>query len=448
MGIYKFKLPDVGEGMAEGTVGKWHVKVGDTIKKDADLVQIENDKSVQEIPSPVGGVIKKIVVPAGDTANVGDTLVEIQTKGGNDSTEEHATNEEQSSKEVAASEKTTQNSNQTKSKDVTQSETKPVINRQLTPQDHSLPVLAMPSVRAYAREKGVDLTKIKGTGNHGQVLKTDVNNYLNQGNSTEKKIVPTQDLRESEIQSAFQRAVVENNGVHEHHEKMDSIRLATAKSVARSVSEIPHVTMFDEVIVDKLWDHRNKFKGKAAKQNIHLTFMPYIVKALAVVAKEYPILNSSIDMDKREIIYKDDINVGIATETNRGLFMPNIKNADQLSMFEIARQIEDNTHAIEEGSLSANKVQNGTIAITNIGSIGGGYFTPIINYPEVAILGIGRIENQPVVDANDAESVTVGKVMKLSLSIDHRVIDGATAQKVLNRLKELLADPELLLMEG
>ena len=303
----------------------------------------------------------------------------------------------------------------------------------------------MPSVRAYAREKGVDLTKVTGTGNHNQITKSDVENYLNNG-ETGKKVVPTEDLRERSVNQINNAQSQE--GMHEHREKMDSVRLATAKLVSQSVSEIPHVTLFDEVVVDKLWNQRNNIKEKAAKRGVHLTFMPYIVKALAIVAKEYPILNSSVDMDNAEIIYKDDINIGVATETSRGLFMPNIKNADRLSMFEIARQINQDKTLIESGELDSNKVKNGSISITNIGSIGGGYFTPIINYPEVAILGIGRIQNQPIVDPQDDQKLTVGKVLKLSLVVDHRAIDGATAQQALNRLKELLADPELLLMEG
>lgn len=431
MGTYKFKLPDVGEGMAEGTVGKWLVKVGDTIKKDADLVQIENDKSVEEIPSPVEGVVEKIVVPEGDTANVGDTLVEIKTDSDEDAADDSSSDKKEQVKEEKAN---------------TNAQPKAVpAKKKLTPQDHSLPVLAMPSVRAFAREKGVDLTKVTGTGNHNQITKSDVENYLNNG-ETGKKVVPTEDLRERSVNQINNAQSQE--GMHEHREKMDSVRLATAKLVSQSVSEIPHVTLFDEVVVDKLWNQRNNIKEKAAKRGVHLTFMPYIVKALAIVAKEYPILNSSVDMDNAEIIYKDDINIGVATETSRGLFMPNIKNADRLSMFEIARQINQDKTLIESGELDSNKVKNGSISITNIGSIGGGYFTPIINYPEVAILGIGRIQNQPIVDPQDDQKLTVGKVLKLSLVVDHRAIDGATAQQALNRLKELLADPELLLMEG
>ena len=328
MGVYAFKLPDVGEGMAEGTIGKWYVQEGDSIKKDDDLVQIENDKSVEDLTSPVTGKIKKIIVQEGDTANVGDPLIEIETAGDVPAEDQPSTKDSKSEAKPAKAAASTQRSN---------SQPAPT-PWQMTPQDHSLPVLAMPSVRAYAREKQVDLTQLKGTGNHGQILKADVDLFLSNQNGTASKIVPQQDLRENQSVSSGSTQPVSGG---ERREKMSSVRLATAKSVSRSVQEIPHVTLFDEVVVDQLWDHRNKFKKMAADKGIHLTFMPYVVKAFAVVAKEFPIFNASLDMDQHEIIYKNDINVGIATDTERGLFMPNIKNADRLSMFEIAKQIED-----------------------------------------------------------------------------------------------------------
>ena len=211
------------------------------------------------------------------------------------------------------------------------------------------------------------------------------------------------------------------------------------------MGEIPHVHIFDEVVVDKLWAHRKKYKELAASRDVKLTFLAYIVKALAVVMKEYPVFTSSVDMDNNEIVYKDFVNVGIATDTPRGLFMPNIKNADRLSLFNIARAISENTAKAKDGKLTATDMRNGGMSITNIGSVGGGYFTPVINWPEVAILGIGRITQEPVVLD---DKVQVARVMKLTLAFDHRVIDGATGQSAMNRLKELLADPELLLMEG
>ncbi len=427
--VYQFKLPDIGEGIAEGTVGEWHVKVGDTISADDDLVQIENDKSVEELPSPVAGTITKILVPEGEVAEVGDVLVELAVAAG------------QGNASASAVAKATPAAAPTGAKPAA------TVGQA---QDHSLPVLAMPSVRAYAREQNVDLTKVNGSGNHGQVLRTDVDAFIaNGGASPIEKVVPTTDLREEEVATspAKVKATVQALDAQwpEHREKMDQIRKATSKSVSRSVAEIPHVHIFDEVVVDKLWAHRKKYKELAASRDVKLTFLAYIVKALAVVMKEYPVFNSSVDMDNNEIVYKDFVNVGIATDTPRGLFMPNIKNADRLSLFNIARAISENTAKAKDGKLTATDMRNGGMSITNIGSVGGGYFTPVINWPEVAILGIGRITQEPVVLD---DKVQVARVMKLTLAFDHRVIDGATGQSAMNRLKELLADPELLLMEG
>ena len=428
--VYQFKLPDIGEGIAEGTVGEWHVKVGDTIAVDDDLVQIENDKSVEELPSPVAGTVTKILVPEGEVAEVGDVLVELAVSAGQGNATATASTPAEATQPAA-----------------TVAPAKAVGGQ---PQDHSLPVLAMPSVRAYAREQNVDLTKVSGSGNHGQVLRTDVDAFIaNGGASPVEKVVPATDLREEDKTETPAKVKATAQAMDakwpEHREKMDQIRKATAKSVSRSVAEIPHVHIFDEVVVDKLWAHRKKYKELAASRDVKLTFLAYIVKALAVVMKEYPVFNSSVDMDNNEIVYKDFVNIGIATDTPRGLFMPNIKNADQLSLFNIARAISENTAKAKDGKLTATDMRNGGMSITNIGSVGGGFFTPVINWPEVAILGIGRITQEPVVLD---DKVQVARVMKLTLAFDHRVIDGATGQSAMNRLKELLADPELLLMEG
>ncbi|WP_025020813.1 2-oxo acid dehydrogenase subunit E2 [Ligilactobacillus equi] len=424
--IYHFNLPDIGEGIAEGTVGEWHVKVGDTVKEDDDLVQIENDKSVEEIPSPVTGTVTAILVSEGETAEVGQPLVEFSVAAG----QGNATASAGTTPTAVAVPVTSANV--------------PVVGQ---PQDHSLPVLAMPSVRAYAREKGVDLAQVKGTGNHGQILKVDVDKFLTNGPATpENKVVPEVDVREAAPAKETAVAAVADAQFPEHREKMNGIRKATAKAVVRNVQEIPHIHLFDEVVVDKLWNHRKKYKELAASHDVKLTFLAYVVKALSVVMKEYPIFNSTVDMDNQESVFKDYINIGIATDTPKGLFMPNIKNADQLSLFNIARAISANTAKAKDGKLSSADMNHTGMSITNIGSVGGGFFTPLINWPEVAILGIGKIAQEPVVDAEG--EISVARVLKLSLAVDHRVIDGATAQKALNRLKELLSDPELLLMEG
>lgn len=235
-------------------------------------------------------------------------------------------------------------------------------------------------------------------------------------------------------------------GEAETREKMTPTRKAIAKAMVNSKHTAPHVTLHDEVEVSKLWDHRKKFKSIAAEKGTKLTFLPYVVKALAATVKAFPVLNASIDDASQEIVYKNYINIGIATDTDNGLYVPNVKNADAKGMFTIADEINDKAAQAHEGKLAAADMRNGSISISNIGSVGGGWFTPVINYPEVAILGVGTITQQPIVNAEG--EIAVGRVMKLSLSFDHRIVDGATAQKAMNNIKRLLADPELLLMEG
>ncbi|HIX36086.1 MAG TPA: 2-oxo acid dehydrogenase subunit E2 [Candidatus Limosilactobacillus merdigallinarum] len=418
--IYEFKLPELGEGMAEGTVGEWHVKEGDTIKEDDDLVEIENDKSTEGLPSPVSGTVTKILVQPDETAEVGQPLVQLKVAAGQGNVSiSTATSSEESSQPAAAPAAKTANA--------------PVA----ASADHSVPVLAMPSVRKFAREQGVDLSQIKGTGRHGQILKTDVESFKSQGATA----APAKAA--SEAAPAPKKAV--SSDWPEHTEKMSMVRKATAKAVNKAKDEIPMITVFDEVAVDKLWDHRKKYKQLAADKGVHLTFMAYLTKALAQVMKEYPILNSKVDMDNHQIQYRDYINVGIATDTPNGLYVPNVKHADWRPMFDIAKQISDNTAKAKDAKLNHEDMAHTGMTISNIGAIGGGWFTPLVNWPEVAILGMGRIAPEAVVEDG---KVVVAKVLKLSLTVDHRVIDGGTAQRAMNRLCELLGDPELLLMEA
>ena len=227
---------------------------------------------------------------------------------------------------------------------------------------------------------------------------------------------------------------------------MSNMRKIIAKTTRESKDISPHVTSFDEVEVSALMASRKKYKAVAAEQDIHLTFLPYIIKALVATCKKFPELNASIDDSTQEIVYKHYYNVGILTNTDHGLYNPNIKNADSKSMFEIAKEITENTQAAFDNKLSPESMAGRTISISNIGSIGGGWFTPVINQPDVAILGVGRIDKEPYV--NEDGEIVVGRMMKLSLTYDHRLIDGGLAQHALNYMNKLLHDPELLMMEG
>ena len=440
-GVFQFKLPDIGEGIAEGEIVKIDVKVGDTIAEDDILFEVQNDKSVEEIPSPVSGTITAVLVSEGTVARVGDVIVEIAAEG-------VAPVAAPSAPAAPAA-----------------SPSAPTASPAAAPaQPTGVPaasnpgklVLAMPSVRQYAREKGVDITAVVPTGKGGRVTREDIDNFggapvaapaveaapaAPAAAPASAPAAPSAPAAKSEPAKPFV-----GSAEREERVKLTPMRKAISKAMVNSKHTAPHVTLHDQVEVSKLWDHRKKFKDVAAAQGTKLTFLPYVVKALAVAMKKFPVLNASIDDASQEIVYKNYINIGIATDTDLGLFVPNIKDANTKSMFGIADEINALAAKAHEGKLTAADMGHGTITISNIGSVGGGWFTPVINYPEVAILGVGTIVREPVINEND--EIVIGRNMKLSLSFDHRIVDGATAQKAMNELKRLLADPELLLMEA
>lgn len=425
-GAYEFKLPELGEGMAEGDISSWLVKVGDTVKEDDPLVEIQNDKSVSELPSPVAGKIVEIVKQEGETAEIGDVLVKI------DDGKSHAA----SSDEGAPATQPAQDSTVTGT---------PAIS------DPNKLILAMPSVRQYARDKGIDISQVTLIGNHGQILRADIDNF----NGVAKPVAPAAAKPQAAPKEAPASTKASGQAIKpyksdqpelETREAMSPMRKIIAKSMRTSKDIAPHVTSFDDVEVSALMDNRKKYKQAAADQNIHLTFLPYIVKALVATLKKFPEFNASIDDTTQEVVYKHYYNIGIATNTDHGLYVPNVKNADSKGMFEIAKEITENTQAAYDNKLKPQSMKGGSITISNVGSIGGGWFTPVINQPEVAILGVGKIAKEPYV--NEDGEIVVGRMLKLSLSYDHRLIDGALAQNALNYMNSLLHDPELLLMEG
>ncbi|HGF7430611.1 dihydrolipoyllysine-residue acetyltransferase [Enterococcus faecium] len=431
-GVFQFKLPDIGEGIAEGEIVKWFVKPGDTINEDDTLLEVQNDKSVEEIPSPVTGTVKNVIVPEGTVANVGDVLVEIDAPGHNSAPSTSAPSAEAPKEKVETS----------GSASVVEAA------------DPNKRVLAMPSVRQFAREKDVDISQVSATGKGGRVTKEDIENFLAGGPSSApakseapEAAAPKEAAPAAESKPAAPAKPFKSNlGDLEERVAMTPTRKAIAKAMVNSKHTAPHVTLHDEVEVSKLWDNRKRFKEVAAANGTKLTFLPYVVKALTATVKKYPVLNASIDDANQEIVYKHYYNIGIATDTDHGLYVPNVKDADRKGMFAIADEINEKAKLAHDGKLSAEDMRNGTITISNIGSVGGGWFTPVINYPEVAILGVGTIAQQPIVNAEG--EIVVGRVMKLSLSFDHRIVDGATAQQAMNNIKRLLADPELLMMEG
>lgn len=445
---FQFKMPDIGEGIHEGDIVKWFVKPGDKVAEDDVLCEVQNDKAVVEIPSPVAGTVEEILVEEGQTATVGDVLIkfdapgyeDLQFKGdhGEEKTEANVQSTAESGQEIKKEEVKAEEAQEAKSEPTgagAQTEAEADPNRR---------VIAMPSVRKYAREKGVDIRLVSGSGKNDRVMKEDIDAFLN-GPSTTETVETTSPAKEETKAAAAAAPVIPEGEYPETREKMSGIRKAIAKAMVNSKHTAPHVTLMDEVDVEKLVAHRKKFKDVAAEKNIKLTFLPYVVKALVSALREFPALNTSIDDATDEIIHKHYYNIGIAADTDKGLLVPVVKRADTKSVFAISKEINELADKARSGKLAPNEMKGATCTITNIGSAGGQWFTPVINHPEVAILGIGRIAEKPIVRNGE---IVAAPVLALSLSFDHRIVDGATAQNALNQIKRLLNDPELLLMEA
>ncbi|MDL4841317.1 dihydrolipoamide acetyltransferase family protein [Aquibacillus rhizosphaerae] len=428
---FEFKLPDIGEGIHEGEIVKWFVKAGEEIKEDDVLCEVQNDKAVVEIPSPVEGTVKEVHFDEGTVATVGQTIITIdaegyEDEGGSEEPSEEAPKEEkpaEEEKKPAAAEKTSSAKEQTS--------------------DSNDRVIAMPSVRKYARENDVNISNVQGSGKNGRIIKADIDAFLN-GDQPETEKGEAQEQQDNVAPEASKQSVPEGQ-FPETREKMSGIRKAIAKAMVNSKTKAPHVTLHDEIDVTELVAHRKKFKAVAAEQDIKLTYLPYVVKALVSALRKYPILNASIDDATDEIVQKHYYNIGIAADTEKGLLVPVVKNADAKSIFAISQEINELAGKARDGKLGSDEMKGASSTISNIGSAGGQWFTPVLNYPEAAILGIGRIGEKPVV--RDGE-IVIAPVLSLSLSFDHRIVDGATAQLALNQMKRLLNDPQLIMMEA
>lgn len=430
---FEFRLPDIGEGIHEGEIVQWFVKPGQEVKEDDILAEVQNDKAVVEIPSPVDGTILEVLVEEGTLTTVGTVLLKIdapgyedlQLKGHHDEEEE----EETPAKEEAP----------VKEETVETSKAPEIVE----PSNTSKRVIALPSVRKFAREQGVDISVVEGTGKNGRVTKEDI---LNHGKQPAETAVASENTEETTQAPEVASTPVNLEGEFpETREKMSGIRRAIAKAMVNSKHTAPHVTLMDEVDVTNLVAHRKKFKNIAAEEGIKLTYLPYVVKALVSTLRKFKEFNRSLDDATNEIIQKHYYNIGIAADTERGLLVPVIKHADRKSVFAISDEINTLAEKARDGKLAPNEMQGASCSISNIGSAGGQWFTPVINHPEVAILGIGRIAEKPVIKNGE---IVAAPVLALSLSFDHRMIDGATAQNAMNHLKRLLSEPELLLMEA
>jgi 2-oxoglutarate dehydrogenase complex dihydrolipoamide succinyltransferase (E2) component len=409
----EFKLPDVGEGVAEGEVVKWFVKEGDGVKEDEPLVEVMTDKVNVQIPSPRTGRVSRLMAREGDIVKVGQTLLIIDVEG-------------------EAAEAT---SPPVKGSQVLQVSVKPPEEARTKGGGAAPPaVLATPATRRLARELGVDLAGVKGTGPMGRITEEDVR-AASQSLSLKRAATSV------ETGVVAPRAVV---GGREEIVPLRGIRKTIAERMAKSKRTAAHVTHVDEVDVTELVLVREALKGSAEKRGVKLTYIPFIIKALIPALKEFPYLNSSLDDQNGTIILKRYYNFGIAVDTEQGLIVSVVKDADKKDLFVLAGEIERLAEKARAGELSLEEVHGSTFTISNVGAIGGLFATPIINLPEVAILGVHKITKRPVYRN---ERVEARDIMYLSLSFDHRVVDGAYAARFTTKVIETIQDPKKLLAE-
>jgi pyruvate dehydrogenase E2 component (dihydrolipoamide acetyltransferase) len=407
---YDLKLPDIGEGVAEGEILKWMAKVGDQIKEDQPIVEIMTDKVNVQIPAPRTGKVVNILVKEGDIAKVGQTIMIIDDgSGGSPAT-----------------------AGPTPGAPVTHAEhaTPPPPVSMAAP---AAGILATPATRKLARELGVDISRVKGSGPQGRISDDDVKRSAT-GTHSGPATVTVQAPQPARAKG----------GPLEETIPLRGLRRTISERMLKSLQTTAQVTHVDEADMTELVLLREAFKGSAEKRGVRLTFLPFIIKALVPALKEFPYVNSSLDEQSGSIVLKKYYNIGIATDTEQGLVVPVVKDADMKDIFELAGEIDRLSDKARKGQLALDDVRGGTFTITNVGAIGGLFATPIVNTPEVAILGLHKIAKRPVVREGKVE---IRDTTYLSLSFDHRVVDGAYAARFTSRVIETIQDTKKLLSE-
>lgn len=469
--MYEFKLPDLGEGIHEGEVLKWHVAVGETIGEDEPLVDVETDKAAVTIPSPKGGVLKERSGEEGDTVEVGQVIAVIDEGGeaGGDEApaedEQKAAEEKKSEAKESEEEESAEKKSEEKKSDDEPAK-KPAPSKQ-PPQQGELPedlknrrVTAAPATRRLAREMGVDIRTVPGTGPAGRITPDDVRRVA-EGDTTPLATAPRAEGGEREEAPAASAPVGDVSGIPflevealpdfssfgpVERESIRSIRRKVAKKMTTSMILVPHVALMDDADVSDLESFRkDESERRGDEPGGKLSLLPFVAKAVTRCLQEFPMFNASIDPHREEIVKKGYYGVGIAVDTPRGLMVPVVRDTDRKSIVEISASIVDLATKGRDGSIEAQDFQGGTFTITNIGPIGGKGLIPTINYPEVAILGMGRAERRPVVVGDDG--LEIRTMLPLTLTFDHRIADGADAARFMKKLVGLLERPLSWLVE-
>jgi pyruvate dehydrogenase E2 component (dihydrolipoamide acetyltransferase) len=476
--MYEFKLPDLGEGIHEAEILQWYVSVGDKIKEDANLVNLETDKAAVTIPAPKGGVISGLFAKAGDTVSVGQILVTIDTgEALVKEKPESVVSEDVGSEDVGSpgngKAKPPAPPSSSMVKQPSSSGTK----------DHPGPVPAAPATRRLAREMKVDIKLVTPTGPAGRVTADDVRKFAEGGSNARVSVANNAAVTSSVFLSSLDGRIDDRshkNAINQpptvdsltefaahaastipfldiqplpdfekfgpvEVEPLRSIRRKVARKMVTSMVLVPHVAHMDEADVTELEEFRKREQGRRKGQpGGHLTLLSFVTRAVVAGLKAAPSFNASLDPFKEELIYKKYYNIGIAVDSGKGLIVPVIKDADKKSIIEISKTIEKLATIAREGKITVEDLQGGTFTITNVGPLGGTAMIPTINYPEVAILGMGKVQEKPVV--RDGQ-IVIRKILPITLAFDHRVADGIDAARFVSELIRLLSDPSLLMLE-
>ncbi len=410
--MFVFRLPDIGEGVAEGEIVKWNVKSGDSIEPDQEMVEVMTDKVTVQIPSPVKGKVAEIVVEEGKVARVGDILIKI----------DDGKSEERSNLEEGA-----QPEPGTGAAEAAPAES----SGQAPPHEAGKRILATPAVRKLAKDMGVELEQITPSGPGGRILPEDVKNFSKKKPEPATGKAPRKEEKE-ERREAKAPAVSGQDEILEPK----GLRRIIFEKMAKSKQTMPHFTIMETVDMTKVIEVRDDLRS----QNVTIGFTPFFVKAASRILKEFPKFNAIYDEVNRRYILKKNYNIGFAVDTKAGLTVAVVKNADKKTIHGLADEISDLAERARKNELKLSEVQDSTFTVSNVGSIGGILSTPIINYPEVAILGVHRPLDEVVANAKN--------IMLISMSCDHRLIDGADAARFISRLKEILERPSILLVEN
>ena len=477
--MYEFKLPDLGEGIHEGEVLKWYVAQGDKINEDEPLVDVETDKAAVTIPSPKGGKVIAQNGAVGDTVYVGNVIAVIDSNGAAAPAAEAAPAIEAPAPAVERVEAPTARAPEAPAAPAAAPQ--PPAPAAAAPAKSKGPIPAAPATRRLARELGVDLNLVPATGPGGRVTPDDVKRYAEGGAPAVEEVAPAAAEAESAASTASSAASTASSAASTassaastassaasaasaipfldieplpefeqwgpvDKEPLRSIRRKVAHKMVTSMTLVPHVAHMDEADVTLLDDFRRREKERRAGQaGGSLTMLAFVVKAVTAGLKAAPAFNASLDPFREEIVYKKYYNIGIAVDTGKGLVVPVIRDTDRKSIVQIAADIEDVANRAREGKLEVADLRGGTFTITNVGPLGGTALIPTINYPEVAILGMGRHQPKPVVIDNE---IKIRNMLPLTLAFDHRIADGADAARFVSELARQLSDPNLLLLES